>query len=69
MVQDVVLAQNIAFCTNFAEFCFCANYFAQNCAILFKIGQNLLRMMRNIAQNLLRMMQNIAQNLFHSIRK
>ena len=50
MMQDVVLAQNIAFCANFAEFCF-----------LRKIAQNLLRMMRNIAQNLFRSMRKMLQ--------
>ena len=34
MMQDVVFVQNIAFCANFAKFCFCANYFAQYCSKL-----------------------------------
>ena len=33
-MQDVVFVQNIAFCANFAKFCFCANYFAQYCSKL-----------------------------------
>ena len=54
MMQDVVLAQNIAFCANFAEFCGIL-LFAQ--IILRKIAQILLRKMRNIAQNLFRFMR------------